>query len=378
MKKKNKKMTLKKFILLFLVCVLVISCRNTKGISIINLSNIHQSISLDLTDLLKDISMVQITTDIVLSPDDQIYVTSQYLIILINRQSLHLFSRDGEYIRKIAERGNGPGEFNSLNKFFVDEDEHVLYYIDNMQVPFRLNRIDINSGKALEPLSVDFNFLTVNYINGKVYSLPSFRYAGRSIVAGTFPDSAVVACSISLPSGGIEKHKGHHSYSYLQLGATIASYYDEVVLLNYDYSDTLFTLKNNQLSPLCVLHLSDKMKNPIDGGSGCEIIASFSKGIVLSKINLVSFPSRPGVIHSGREFALYDRKGGVFKIDNIHVMGTQIDFPSPEDNRRLSSFLPITCGNYGYMLFEHDFFEARPAGFDSDNDNPIIVVGMLK
>jgi len=378
MKKQNKKLTLKKFVLLFWGCVLVFSCENSKTIPTINLNDINQSISLNLEDMLKDISMVQISSDIMLSADDQIYVTSQYLIILINRQSLHLFRKDGEHIRKIAERGNGPGEFNSINKFFVDEDERVLYYIDHSQVPFRLNRIDIHSGKVLEPLPIDFNFLTVNYINGKVYSLPSFRYAGRSIVAGTFPDSAVVACSISLPYGEMEKYKGHHSYSYLQLGATIASYYDEVVLLNYDYSDTLFTLKNNQLSPLCILHIPDKMKNTADGGSGCEIIADYNKGLVLSKINLVTMSPRPGVLHSGREFALYDKKGGVFKIDNINVMGMQINFPRPEDNLRLSSFLPVICGNYAYMLFEHDFFETQPAGIDPDNDKPIIIVGTLK
>ena len=375
---KNKQFTCKTA-LIFLGCILFFSCKSPKEIPIIDLNRIDQSISLDLADILKDISIVQIGPDFLLSTTDQIYVTSNYLIILINNESLHLFSRDGVHIRKLAERGNGPGEFYSIRYLFVDEDECILCYVDGPNFA-SLSRIDIGSGKVLEPLPIDFNFLMVKYINGKVYGLPSFRYAGRSIIAGTFPDSAIVACSFSLPSGEMEKYQGHHSYSYIQLGSTISSYYDEILLLNYDYSDTLFTLKGRKLSPQYVLHLSDKMNNTNDGGSTCSILFVYNKGIVLSKETLVpSRPPRPGVMYSGREFfALLDRNGNVFKIDNILVMGAQINIKNSENPWILPSLLPVTCGKYGYMLVDHDFFEARPANFDPNNDNPIIIVGILK
>ncbi|MCL2738111.1 MAG: 6-bladed beta-propeller [Bacteroidales bacterium] len=369
---------MKKTALLFLGCVFIFSCRNATTIPIIDLNRVEQSISLDITDILKDISVVQISEDFLLSTSDQIYVTSQYLVIYTN-QSLHLFSREGEHIRKLAEAGRGPGEFNLIQKFFVDEDEHILYYIDDTHP--RLNRMDIRNRETLEPLQVDLRFVTADYMNGRIYGLPRFRYAGRSFTGGPFPDSGIVAHSISLPSGEMEEYRGHYSYSFLNTGATITSYRDEIVLLNYDYSDTLFTFKNNQLSPLYVLRLSNKMKHAADGGNGCRIISAYNAGIVFSKDRLEysGTPPRVGPYIAERVFfALYDRKGNVFKIDSINVMGAQINFADFENPWRLSSLLPVTCDKYGYMVVEHDFFETRPAHLEPDNDNPIIIVGELR
>ena len=378
---KQKKM-MKKKILLFLVCTVPFSCNNSEIIPVIDLNNIKHSINLDITDILKDITMVQISSDFLLSLDDKVYVTSRYLILYVNRESLHLFSRDGKHIRKLAERGNGPGEFYSIIDFFVDEEERILYYLDNFPQT-RLNRIDINSGVTLEPLEIDFSTLTINYINGKIYSLPKFIWRGRTpfYPAGGYPDSAIVASSTSLPSGEITKYQGQHNYSFLAVGSSITSYYDEIVLMNLGYSDTLFTLKDNKLSPLCILRLSDKMTNTDtdEKGSECRIISAYKNGIILSKINYVT---RPRLLMEGREFfALYDRKGNIYKIDNINVMNTKIsnvNLIDPEKTWQLSSLLPIICGKYGYMLVEYDFFEHRPPNSDPNNDNPIIIVGEVK
>ncbi|MDR2586429.1 MAG: 6-bladed beta-propeller [Prevotellaceae bacterium] len=370
-------MTLRRLFLLLIAYIMIFSCNAPKTVPIINLSNISQSISLDLTDMLKDISMVQINSDFLLSTDDEIFVTTEYLIIYTNKQSIHLFDRDGNHIRKLTERGNGPGEFYALRDFFVDENERILYYRDENNYT-RLIRIDISNGKVFDPLQIDFNFMTMDYINGKVFNLPMFRYAGRSFRAGAFPDSAIVARSVSLPSGEVEKYHGYHSYSYLFAGSTIISYSDEIFLLNYDYSDTLFSLKDNRLRPLYVLRLSDKITNVDVGGNGCEIVSICDKGIVLSKNKLEPFPSRGVVYTSGRDFVFLDRKGNVFNIDSIHMMGTQVDLMDNDNPWRLSSLLPVTCGKYGYMMVEHDFFETLPADFDIDNDNPIIIVGTLK
>ncbi|MCL2728348.1 MAG: hypothetical protein FWD56_08200, partial [Bacteroidales bacterium] len=205
---------------------------------------------------------------------------------------------------------------------------------------------------------------------------------GLTFTGGPFPDSAIIAGSVLLPSGEMEMYRGQHRYSFLSLGSTITSYNNEILLLNYDYSDTLFTLKDNRLNPLYVLRLSDKMTGTAQGGSGCEIISVYNRGIVLSKNKLEYYNRTPrtvGVAIFGREFVLLDREGNVFRIDDIHVMDTQINLSNTNPSiRQLSSFLPIICGKYGYMLFEHDVLATRPANFDPDNDNPIIIVGELK
>ena len=367
--------------ILLLACVVTTSCRNAETIPIINLNKIDQSTSLDLNDLLTDISQVQISADFLLSMNDQIYVTPRYLIIYMdrygNRPSLHLFSRSGEHIQKLAEKGNGPGEFYSIEDFFVDEDESTLYYVD-MKDRTSLFRIDIHSGAKLDPLSIDFSYLTTKYINGSVYSFPN--YMGNFDQINKYTDSSIIALNTCLPSQEVQKYKGGQKYPFLVLGSTITSYLDEITLVNFGYSDTLFFLQNNKLVPLCILHLNNKMTDYQKGGSVPHLISAYNNGIVLSKTNFeYKINERAQVlIYTTEYYVLYDRKDAVYKIDNIHIYDTTINLTNPDHNFKDFSTFPATCGKFVYMMVGHDVLKTRSAGFDSTNDNPIIIVGALR
>ena len=308
----------------FLGCLMICSCNNSKNIPVFDINKINQSISIDLSDILKDISVVQISTDFLLSVNDKIYVTSKYLIVYRNRfgndASLLLFGRDGAYIRKLAERGRGPGEFYLIEEFFVDDEEQILYYVEMFDRTC-LHRININSGVTLEPLQVDLTNLEINYVNGKVYGFPKHRFAFNE--ANKYADAAIVACSISLPSGEIEKYQGEHKYGYYLFGSSITSYRGKVSLINLGYSDTLFTLSDHKLSPLCVMHLSDKMTDYNKGGSGIRIISAYQNGVILLKFNMEPRP-RGGIQAVWEHFVLYDGKESMNKIDHMRVMNTKI------------------------------------------------------
>ena len=375
---------MKKLILFFLGCTILISCNNnTKNVPIIDLNKIKHAIDLDLSVILNDISFVQISSDFLFSVDDQIYVTSQFLIIYRNKYSketasLDLFNRNGVHIRKLATRGNGPGEFSLIEDFFVDDDENILYYKD-MRNRTRLFRIDLNNGITLDPLQIDFTYLTANYHQGKIYSFPDFK--GWFTQTNESADSSIVVYSIALPSGEMTKYRGEHRYQFLVLGASISFYQDEIALINFGYSDTLFTFKDDKLIPRCVIDISNKMTDFEKGGDLARIISVYNNGIVLSKNNVTyqSYGERGGALNINTDYyVLYDRKGNVYKIDNTRVMNTTISLKDPEKNYLTSSLLPIICGKYGYMLVEHDVLETLPTGFDPNNDNPIIIVGEVK
>jgi len=376
MRKPTNKMILKKTAILFLGCILIFSCNKLTTIPVIDLNRIDRSINLNITDILKDISLVQISPEFLLATHNEIYVTAQYLVIN-TRLEIHLFSRDGTYIRTLARKGRGPGEFITVGDFFVDEDERFLYYI-NKGMDFQMNRIDLSSGKVLDPIPIDFNFLKPFYINGILYGLPGARPAGPSMDTGTFPDSGIVACSIVLPSGEMEIFQGYHSYPYFSSFSAIKSYYDEVFLLNYNYSDTLFTLKDNRLSPLYVLRLSNKPQKWEGGGNSCNIFFAYRKGIVFEKVTYKAVSDNRAATFRRDFLALYDRERNVFKIENLNVIDTQVDLTNLAKYSFQSSYFPVACGKYGYMLVGHDFFETLPADLDPDNDNPIIIVGTLK
>ncbi len=46
-------------------------------------------------------------------------------------QELLVFSADGKYLRKICNKGKGPGEATSLNNFFVDSIQKWVYLVDD-------------------------------------------------------------------------------------------------------------------------------------------------------------------------------------------------------------------------------------------------------
>lgn len=361
--------------IVYLWSILLFSCNNSKEIHVISLDRIDQSVNLDLNEILTDISILQLSDNFLHSVNDKIYVTPHYLILYRNKfsknASLDLFNREGEYVKNLAVRGNGPGEFNMIDNFFVDKEEKILYYTDTRSRS-QLNRINISKGVELEPLQIDFNYLTMTFINDKVYSFPNIR---GYFQISDYPDSAIVFRSTSIPLGEVEDYKGAHNYSFTLLGSTIVSYKDEILLMNLGYSDTLFNLTNNELRPICVLHFSNKMSNHIKGGSLYHLISAYNNGIVLAKVN-VDFRPPMTVIYKNEFFMLYSRNGKIFKIISVKLNDDIIiDITEPQDYPHLS--LPIICGEYGYMILESDDLKNK-LFHESDNDNPLIIIGKLQ
>ena len=381
---------MKKTLFFLLVFIALFSCKNRSTIIHADLENMENSITLDLSDILKNISITQISTEFLLSVNSKVYVTSQYLIVN-NEQSLHLFDRSGRHIRKLSERGNGPGEFFYIQDFFTDNQEEILYYIDMMDRS-HISRLDIGNGKALDPLPIDISFLETKHINGKIYGLPN--YSGYFDNVSAEVDSAIIACSISLPTGEIEKYRGWHKYSFIIMGSTIASYHNEIDFINLGYSDTLFTLQDNRLQSLCVLDFAEKMTDYRVGGNGIQLISANRKGIVLSKIRLKYTEQGERLIlnYIPKYYTLYDRKGSVSHIDAIRVMDTEIPIGDEGELREASAWvsspLPISCGKYGYMLIDPTHLNdpaafLKKAGvqaidFDPNNDNPFIIIGEIR
>lgn len=113
------------------------------------------------------------------------------------------------------------------------------------------------------------------------------------------------------------------------------------------------------------------MTDHTKGGSLFHLISAYNNGVVLAKIN-IEFRPPMTVIYKNEYFALYDRNGKIYKIDNTHVKNIKIDLTDPESYPYSS--LPNICGKYGYMMVESDVLGDQ-SHLNPDNDNPIIIVG---
>ncbi|HCS11040.1 MAG TPA: hypothetical protein DIV40_06250 [Clostridiales bacterium] len=63
---------------------------------------------------------------------DAIQVTSDCIFILDRGyKKLHCFDKAGRFIRQIGHLGNGPGEFNNISDFTLDENNKLIFILDN-------------------------------------------------------------------------------------------------------------------------------------------------------------------------------------------------------------------------------------------------------
>ena len=380
---------MKRVIPLFsLFYIVLFSCTNPSSAIVIDLDRVENRCNVNLSDILEDISVVSIDSniDFLFSTDSKVYVTSNYIVIN-NNKSLHLFNRQGEHIRRLSGQGNGPSEFLIIENFFIDED--ILYYKD-IKDQTKLFRINLQSSETLSPLSIDLTYLSeIVYANKQIYSCPS--YSGYFDNVSKDVDSVVVAYSISVPSCEIEKHKGYHDYNFLMLGSTLTSYKNEIALINLGYSDTLFTLQKNNLNPLCVLTISNKMLDYTKGGKGIHLISANNKGIILAKMN---FEYKAGgerifFLYNPDYYVLYDRENTLNKISSINFMGGKIladEYIADYKNgsTKISSLFPVSTGKYGYIIIDPEYARDFPelmkqiANIPNNNDNPYIIVGEFR
>ncbi|MCD8179397.1 MAG: 6-bladed beta-propeller, partial [Tannerellaceae bacterium] len=120
-------------------------------------------IKLELTDesLIGEITKLEIF-------EDRIYILDY------NTKALFVFSIEGEYLFKIHQLGNGPGEYSQLDFFTLDRERRRIYLTDLMSyfiIEYDLKGNYISQVKipywnrGILPVSDDTYFIYSNYVN---------------------------------------------------------------------------------------------------------------------------------------------------------------------------------------------------------------------
>ena len=92
-------------------------------------------VSIPLSLLVDDYQLIKLdnlTKDMMLSNTINFFPSENYIVAWGNRnRELHIFNKNGEYIRKIGQPGNGPGDIVSkLGAIQIDELDDIIYYTD--------------------------------------------------------------------------------------------------------------------------------------------------------------------------------------------------------------------------------------------------------
>ena len=277
-------------IVVFFTIFSLACCRQSQtALPIIELDNPKGSIDLKLSDILDDITFVPLETldEILLSiQGSSSTITNNYILVRTNERLLQ-FDRKGRFIRTLAYKGNGPGEFNTIMDILVDERTDVVYYSD-IKDASSIYRINLITGQFLEPIQPGLSSFAIKHINqdGVILGYTTsnlIKIDGNNEKAN---DSLALVFHYNPSDGKINTIKGNHVFTHLPFfGQDMVPHGEKAIYFNIAYSDTLYRVDRERLNPIYVLRLNNPLMDISKGGDIAQFF-SYSGGLLISKYEM--------------------------------------------------------------------------------------------
>jgi hypothetical protein len=149
-----------------------------KDIIVLNIDKLSSDNKLLYSNFFNSCKIIPLETEenCLIGQIDQIHVTNDELYILDSRfaKSLFVFTKKGEFIRKIGKVGRGPGEYTNPGTFKINDQKKEIYILDrNIQVIHRydyagkyLGNINIIGDRATDFIMTSQNQIYLDLVMG--------------------------------------------------------------------------------------------------------------------------------------------------------------------------------------------------------------------
>lgn len=259
----------------FYLCFLVVlsSC-NSKEKSeefLVIPVNVYQDETLPLSEITEEIRVIELETidECLIGSVGLVFESDDYIIVFdgkFDENKIILFDTNGNFIRRISKKGQGPGEYAHIRSVAVDFENKKIYIHTSS---YKLMCYDFEGAFAGE-ISIQGEYL--NFTNNKLTAVVS------SITTGDITDYKVntVLYEISndlqtVDSTVIYSHNkddyfyGHNTVkNYLTYtGETMYFYYPLSFEKDFSYRDTLYQFNDKSLIPHLRLKFSDESSKPL-------------------------------------------------------------------------------------------------------------------
>ena len=177
-----KKLILSIGIALFALC----GCKETSSVKesegriVVDITQPEKN--LKMSDLFSDIKYVKLETtseSLIQRIDKVVDLDGNLLVTDRDNQSLLLFGKDGRFIKKIAGRGKGPGEYSKMYDAAVDKEDRRLFVLDAYAQSVLIYDFD---GKCLDSKKFGFWAQELEYIGDDKVLL----YCGYAIMSNGY------------------------------------------------------------------------------------------------------------------------------------------------------------------------------------------------
>ena len=394
------------------------------------------TVDLKLSDLLSDIKIVPLETREssqlisggegipLISGGGFIRVSGKY-IVHYNMSVMYLFDSNGKYLKLLAVAGGGPNEFRTISGLLIDDNRDIIYYSD-IKNNAMIYRIDLLTGKHLEPLEVilekkNFSFAGMDN-SGNIYGFFAGR-GGNVIRIGSSTDSEnsedngsySIAHRYNVENNTIEGIEGIVTFSSTGMNRSIAKYGENIWIYDSSYADTLFSYTKGELWPVMEIKMKDIMADPMVGGHNLNVALAGSQGFLLqhsySKVDISTGASGDissiSVRRPTLKYLFADKDSGeLLTVNSFYIdpIGATIDILKALDEKLrgeqligISEFIKVS-GDYGYCLIDaykmESLIEEALAGDKlsaqekksletlaaviTEDSNPVIITGKIR
>jgi len=368
-------MNKKYFLFILIIVFLHFSCSKTKQGDLLEIPvDIYPKTLLPLSEIVEDITNIELemTDESLINPDyiDRIiYLGSNIIVAGLNK--ILVFNGEGKFVRSIGSRGQGPGEYNSIQKIAIDEKNNHLYLVTNS--PKKIICYDFTGKFLKESVNPILGYIVdANFINGellvidsKIDKVDEVGIYTRSMINRfsddlQLIDSCIFRKNINNPTSPISYFKPDF---ILKSRGIVNVYCSELYMEEYApreivLRDTLYRIEKNKLIP----ELKLKFKN--DGISGGN-----------------KFIDPSNIYRSSRYvFSIYenytDKNRYYFCYDTKTRKGYNMQDGYIDDINKIDKPVKIRPFNHDTEMFYYLHTHMKPG--DLEEPNPTLYIGKLK
>ena len=227
-----------KFLLSLIVVNFVCSCNDDTTDIKMSLENNFETIY----DSIESVELLPLETNAMhlIGANPQLEISEDtYIIYDIENSSIGRYSNSGQFLNKIGNKGNGPGEYTNILNIQVMEDKLIVYSAPNFVHYYYLNGDHINTIKlekqGRQSYSVSDGVITYyGYSSGESSRLSMLKEQEQ---VSYLPNDAKIL-------------------AYMSDSPIFSALNNEVYILD-SYSPTIYKYCNNTLSPYIKIDLGD-------------------------------------------------------------------------------------------------------------------------
>jgi len=359
-----------------IVAFLFFSCGETKQGDLLEIAvDTDQNALLLLSEIAEELAAIELelTDESVVNIDqiERVIISKEYFIIA-ELSKILIFNKYGKFIRSIASKGLGPGEYNYIHNIAMDEKNKRLFILANSPSKIMCYDFDGNflKSKAHPPMIF---FEDISYINDQLLVIG--RQNGRDEVKGLISHSAV--CQLNNEFEIIDSYTINniylgkpHTFMTVFANRDFIFYGNKCVYIyygNYYFTlgddnsrekvlfDTLYRFKDNHLVP----ELTLKFNN--------DKISKFISPYIIYRSSRYIFAKYRNNHNMNDYFFCYDTKTG---------KGYNTQDGYKDDINQIEKWINIRPSTSDTETFYYLHTHMKPD--DLEEPNPTLYIGKLK